>query len=65
MLNRLNKYPPNYTPLLTGVAIVLLLYMGIGALWVSGVVIATWVWWAVLLLPAVGLILQLSLDFAP
>lgn len=58
MLNRLNRYPPNYTPLLTGVAIVMLLYMGLGALWVSGVIVPAWIWWGMLLLPAVGLILQ-------
>ena len=58
MLERLNRYPPNYTPLLTGIVVAVGLYMGLFGLWVSGVVIANWVWGAVLLLPAVGLILQ-------
>lgn len=36
----------------------MLLYMGLGALWVSGVTVPAWIWWGMLLLPAVGLILQ-------
>jgi len=58
MLDRLNKYPPNYTPLLTGVATAGGIYLGLVPLMLVGLRLPVWVWWSALVLPLVGAVLQ-------